>query len=431
MKKLLALLLAALMLLGMTAVAETAGDQPSALICTIDNVNITTTQNGETAEVPMQDFAVQFALDAAEDPTLAAGAFKGDESLAFAMAKLSDGKALVSLYGLDETYEAEIPEQYAEQIATLGPNLKMMLPLMLTGSMPMISIPSMGKIDLSALVGAFATDTTQDGDATSIAFEVPEAVVSALLDQIVQAAGSAEGTPAASFVDMINGLKESGMAISLKGNLKDTPDEQTAEIGVYLSTEDAPAEAPAVVLSTDSVQDKLSLTLSMPSGEDMFDMANVVVTTDADANAMALNLDMMGMITAELTIGQADDAQNIAVKFDAIGTSASFSTTYATAEDGSSFANTSLVFGDTNIDLASQGTRTETTYTGTIGAKVTTQDNQFEFNADYYEELGTYDSGNEMPAEIAPIEELDQGRANEAIKPLIDYFTSVFTPNAA
>lgn len=432
MKKFLALMLAALMLFGMTAVAETADDGKTALVISLDNINLNVTNNGEQNAIALDDFSLMLAIDTANELEMTLAAYKGEEALAFAVAKFVENKMLLSFSNLDKTYEADIPQNGVTPAGDFNTLMRMLLPELAKAKPGMIDAVEIPKADLSGLFSMFSTDTTTENGATVTEFSIPSDVVDMLIDQIsgVISAAAEQNPQVAVATQVIDSFKESGMKLSFAGNLTDTDDKQVCQIGVYVSTGEEAAEAPTLVLTTTSQKNSFAIELS--SGDGSTTMATVSLASDPASNSWSFNIDIMGMITVALNTAQEAGTQNIDLDCNLMGTIYTSSTSYGSADDGSDFMNNTTVFGEsktvTTINSVNDG---EGITSGTINVESEANEFALTFSADFYQELGTYESGYEMPADTAPISELTQEQMNEAIKPLIEYFTSLATPEAA
>jgi len=438
MKKMLALLLVAMMLLGMTAMAETtepaAPTEATALVMTLDNVKYTEGADGVTAIRSLDDFSAMLAVDTTNGLEVTLGAYEGDDSLSFVVAKLEDKKVLVASNAMEETYAFDIPENVAANVDQLPALVRAALPAFMGMEMPMINAVELPKADLSSFAKMIGGKTTEENGVATTTFAVPAAMVDMLIAQLDSALETAaEEMPGLAMVgQLLSSFQESGMSIEMNGTLTDTADKQVCELGVLISTAEQKAEVPAVVITTTSVQNSFSLGVSMPSGEEMYTVGGVDFNTDPGRNAMSLSLNALGMITADVAINQDGGQQNIVVDSNVFGSEYKTTTTYGTDADGKQFSTNTTTFGTTTISTTGTGEyQQDGTYAGTLELAIDDSYSKKTLSADYYVVLGTYDSGYQMPATIVPITQMDANTAEAALKPLIDYFNEASAKNAA
>ena len=435
MKKMLAMLLAALMLLSMTAMAETtAPAEATALMMTIDHVVYSVYSDGVTATRDLDGFSAMAALDATKDLELTLATYNGEEALSFLVAKLADGKLHLASNAAEETYAIDIPEAAAATVDQLPGLVKAALPALVGMKLPMINAVKLPKVDLSAVMSMFGSQPTVENGVTTTPFTVPSTVIDMLIQQLSTSlkAAAAQNQSLAMVSQLVESFKQSGMSISLGGSLVDTADQQTCEVGVYISTAEQAAEAPTLVLTTTSVENSFSLDVSMPNDDSMYKVGGVAFASDPAANTMRLSMDAMGMVSTTVDCAQKDNQQSITVNYSMFGSEYTAVTTYGVDAEGKQFTNSTGTIGNLTVTANATGELQEDgSYAGTLEYVLDDGYTKKTYTADYYQVLGTYDSGYNMPATIVPITEMDGTKAQAAVKPLIDYFNTTFADNAA
>jgi hypothetical protein len=432
MKKLIALLLVAMMAFGMVAVAESA-EGPSALVLTMDNMKCVTTQKGLENTTELKDLSVMMALNTVPALTLTTGAYVGEDALAFAVMKLADSKVQVAINGVDKTFEQDYPQQVGDTTVVAN-MIRNLLPSMASNQLPLINAVEVPKMDLTSLVSAFSTGETEENGAKVTSFTIPEMIISMLVSQAADMANSAtEQAPQMQMLaDLLDSFEESGMGISLDGKLTDTAAEQTCEIGVMISANGQKAEAPTVVLTATSAQNNFSLNLAAPNGDGMYTLGDIKFVSDPAKNTMDLNADIMGMLTSTVSFDQADGVQHIQSTDEFLGTTIKCNVEYGRDKDGVDYSNAVLEMGENRYSVTNTATTDEQGSTnGTTTVEIENSTQKTVFSADLHETLGEYDSGFQMPTQTAPLSELDSAQVQEALKPLMDYISSVVTPEAA
>ena len=229
MKKLIALLISALMILSMTAIAETAED--TALIARISNIALDINANGEEQAVNLDGFEAYLSLDTADGVSLIGQAFNGDDPLALAVLKVADGQVQVVIGGVDKTYVIDVEQLKGADLNSMGQEMRAALPGLVNMQIPMIPAISLPKLSISPILGMFGT---QEADG-SVSFSVPSEMVDTLLDQVLDIAkGSMTSQQAAEKLAGMGytNVFEFGGINTWTGEIVTTEEESTAKTAV-------------------------------------------------------------------------------------------------------------------------------------------------------------------------------------------------------
>lgn len=434
MKKIIALLLSLMLLLGMAAFAEEELDP--ALVCCLSNIVIETTTNGETTAVNLEGLETYLSLDTSDGFALVAQAFNGDDSLLLALAKVVGTQLHVGIEGLDKTYVTDIPNLQGQDTSALGESLRPMLPALLNVELPMIDVGSLPKLDLVPIVSMVGAQT--EGDITT--FSVPYQIIDTLLDQILEAAKgmetSAPGMEQA--LAMLEQLRASGMSVSLSGKVVNTADSQTTTLDIYPVTGGQTAEAALLTLTLTSAQDDLTLAVDMNSGEQVMNVANLQIQTEAATKSLVSTLDIAGMMKFDLALFQEEGLQKAALTMES-NMDASFALTLAYGKDGTQdMVDLSFAAGeDTAFEVVTHSAAgSDGAVQGDMELTAASNGTSFHLTANIEKFLGSLDLGGyELPADTAPIEELSSEENSEALQtalaPVIEYFTQALANAAA
>ena len=439
MKKLIALLISALMILSMTAIAETAED--TALIARISNIALDINANGEEQAVNLDGFEAYLSLDTADGVSLIGQAFNGDDPLALAVLKVADGQVQVVIGGVDKTYVIDVEQLKGVDLNSMGQEMRAALPGLVNMQIPMIPAISLPKLSISPILGMFGT---QEADG-SVSFSVPSEMVDTLLDQVLEIAkGSMTSLPAQTqetvqqLLGAVEQLRASGLSFALDGSAKDDGESETITVNVYLASQGQTSEDPVAVLTFVSKQDVATLNLDVPSDSGFMTVAAVNVTT-ADGNLEAA-LDIAGMMQFSLSIFQEDTVQYISLGIGGAameGASMGAELSYGKIDEGD-LAKLVVNGGEAfNIEATCVTESTsDVSNAGKFSLFFDAQGTSLNLTADIEEFLGSVNLGDfTMPETTAPIEELEseegQAAVSEALAPLVEYLNSLPLDQAA
>lgn len=425
MKKILALMLAALMLLSMAALAETAENTPSTLMLGLSNVNATITDGeGNTNEIALPELNLSGILGTKDGVQFVLQADRGDEFLCCMNGKIEDGKVIYTTSASERAYEYVIPATPGIDVSSMPEQLGALLPALVSMKLPQLPAVSLPKADLSGLVAMLDAETTEENGVATTNFSVSAETISSLLDYVTMMLQySASSVPQLDQVtQLLNQLKESGLSFTLEGSIQDTAEEQAASVTVYMTSNGETAETPTLFLNTYSAEDKFTLAVDVPYEDSSYTVGQLSVTTDPAAETINVGVDLAGMVTLNVDFYKQDGLQVAELKFDAMGQSINLALSYGT-RDGNDYTSLTGNFADqanfsleTNAQASDQGT------SGTINCALTAPGIDASASADYFEYLDDFDlSAYTIPEEIVPNDQFTQEEAQAAIQPLMDY----------
>ena len=434
MKKIIALLLSLMMLLGMAAFAEEELDP--ALVCCISNIVIEATTNGETTAMNLEGLETYLSLDTSDGLALVAQAFNGDDSLLLALAKVVGTQMHFSIEGMDKTYVADVPNLQGQDTAGLGESIRPMLPALLDLQLPMIDVGSLPKLDLVPVVSMVGAQT--EGDITT--FSMPSEIIDALLDQILEALkGTETSVPGMEqALAMLEQLRASGMSVALSGQVVNAADKQTTTLDIYPVTNGQTAESAVMTLTLTSAEDDLTLAVDVNNGAQVMNVAQLQIQTEAATKSLVGTLDIAGMMKFDLALFREGGLQKATLTLES-NMDASFALTLAYGKDGGQdMMDLSFAAGeDAAFEIVTHSAAgSDGAVQGTMEVSAAGNGSSFHVTADFEKFLGSLDLGGyELPAETAPIEEIQSAENSEALQtalaPVIEYFNQVMVNAAA
>lgn len=434
MKKIVALLLSILMLLGMAAIAEEA--QETALVTCFSDIVVQTTANGKTTTNSLDNFEAYLSIDTADGLSLVAQAFDGDDSLLLAIAKIVDDQVQLAVEGVNKTYAVKAEQLASQNTGMMAEQFRAALPDLLNFQLPMITVPSLPKLDLKSLVGLFGTEAA-DG---SMTFSVPSETVGAVLDQLVEMAKNySQTTPGLSdTIDAIEQMRAAGMSFALEGSVVDAADRQTAQVSVLLANQGQVSEDAVAGLKLVTAKDELTLDVDVYNGDQAVNIGNLEILTDTMANAFSATLDIASIMQFYLGAYQEEGFQKAALRMES-ALDTSFSVYLSYGNDGENDVM-EVGYSDSESNGFTMTTATqpvdEATVAGTIDATFVSADSTVQASAKIEKFIGSVSLGDyTMPGMVVPIEDLenetDSAAMQEALSPLIGYFARAFGNIAA
>lgn len=225
MRKLIAMLLAALLLMSAAAYAE-----GGAAILTLDNLKL----SDGSAAAAIDDMAVSLALQNVSLSPAAVLLIEGaGQPLAKAAAQLSTRQFSLAVDGMGYGLALDLPAPLADRLAEVGEEgWSFVLPMLLVPALDEFTLPpftgaNIPKADMSGLLASYMTGESS--------FEIPFAQVNAWLDQLVQVVdaqfGSVSGVKDA--LEAVRQLRENGIGVVIRGDIDDDGATQTVGLNVY------------------------------------------------------------------------------------------------------------------------------------------------------------------------------------------------------
>ncbi len=429
MKRILALVLALMLALGMVAMAETeaADMSQSALISNLTGVTATVTRDGQTQNMDLGDLGVSLVVDTEDALRFVLTADKGEEILTFAVAEIVDGKIRASFKGIDRTFEQEIPETPGVDISNLAEIIRPMLPALMGTHMPELKVAALPKLDLAAFAGMMGSNSTEADGVTTTTVDIPATMVSMALSMVVQVAqSSAESIPQGKqVVDMLDQLVQSGFSFAIKGTITDNGAEQDSNIGIYMANEGETAADPTLFVNTTSAENNFVLAIDLPSEDSSYTIGQLSVVTDPAAETIDAGLDFAGMSSVALKIHKHDELQCADLTYQVLGEGGSMTLEYGRKDDQDYYGVRSEMGEGKSYTFDITGAPYENGYAGTIAF----DSPEATFNSSYFELLGDFDmaatlDGYTLPADIAAFSEMTSEEINAVLAPIQEALTA-------
>ena len=439
MKKLIALLISALMILSMAAVAETAED--TALIARISNIVFEAETDGQTESQSLDGFEAYLSLDTADGVQLVGQAFNGDDELALAVCKIVEGQIRVAIDGMDKTYVADVPQLQGIDLDNSISEVRAALPELMNMKLPMIPAISLPKLDVVPLLGLFGT---QEADG-SVSFSVPAEAIDALLDQLLAAAKEGMASVPAEaqatlqqLLGAVEQLRSSGIGFAVDGTAKDEGDSETVTVNLYLASQGQVSPDPIAVMTFVTEQDQAVLTLDAISEGNAMTVASINAATEN--GALEGTLDIAGMIQFSLNIFQEDTIQYVALNVGGAameGISMNVEVSYGETDEGT-LEKLVINGGDAfNVEATCVTESTsEASTAGKFSLFFDAEGSSVHVTADIEQFLGSLNLGDfTMPETTAPYSDLDneedKAALDQAVAPLLEYLSSIGADQAA
>ena len=336
MKKLIAIVLAALMLLSCAAIAE-----PVTRV-TISSPSVTMTGADENQSVYLEDFAANLICGmAAGIPTIEMDAGNAEGTLVSGVMQLIDGRVFLDIDGVTNTYYAAVKPEQLAGMAQQGYE-EVIFPSMadaVNAEMPMLPAVSLPKFGMMSLVGMLGVqpETAADGS-QSANFTVDYQTINAMVNQLLPYVDQLGlGDQVGQVVEVVKQFTESNSGVNIEGTATDDGTIEELVLNFYLVQDGTATESPMFGLDLTSKQDMMNLAVLVDMGGGMQTVGTITGTTNAEAKTMSFVLDVMGMVTADLEIYPDENGmQVITLEVGANGETFSMALTYGKDQDADS-----------------------------------------------------------------------------------------------
>ena len=346
MKKILAIMLALMLLLASAALAETA------TVVSVSNPVLSITSDGETQNIDLAGFEIEAAIgNAGEVPTIQAVVTKDGEKLLDAVMQVLGSRVVVDVEGMSRPIAAEIPagetagESIGQLFAALPELSNFRLPAF-TG----VTIPKLDLMSLGQMIGAGA-----DGS-----FEVPYEMVNAVLSQLSQFKDAIPDS-AKQYTDMIfdliDQLQATNSGIALKGQITDDGATSALTIDVLPVSQGVTADEAAVILGVSSAENQFNITVDFNQDGQIMNLGEFALTSVPADATLSFELDVMsGSLNLAGSLYPDNGAQVVAFELNIMGQKANLSLTYG-GEGDTEFADFAFsVDGEIAMDCYAETT---------------------------------------------------------------------------
>ena len=348
MKKLLAIVVALMLLTASVAMAETA------TVLTVSNPVLTVTADGQDMTIDMGGLQIVLAMGLAGDvPTIQADVTNGAEALLSAELQVIGTNMVVSLDGLSRPLAVDVSSAGAQGLEGISA-LFAALPELANLKMPAftgVDIPKLDLMSLGSMLGA-------TGDGQSATFEIPYEMVQQLLSMVGQYKSmipeSAQAQVGPLF-DLIEDMNAKGNGFALKGSITDDGATGTLAVDVLPVSGGVTADASAATITFMSAANQINLIVDVNQGEEVTTLGEIALTSTPDAAELSVSVDIMGgMLNMAGSLYPQDGLQVAALELVAMGQKANMSLIYG-EKDGADYADAAFeVEGQAAVECITQ-----------------------------------------------------------------------------
>lgn len=329
MKKLIAVALAMLMLLASAACAETVD------VFTLSDPYLELTQGGQTMTVDMAGLQLQLSAGmSGQVPTVQIDVTNGEEELLGAVMQIQDGRILLDVDGVSNTYSIAMPAEMAGQAQQgydmLFENVAALHSLKLP-AIPGVAIP---KLDIVTPLSMLLTEAGSDGDAQLYSFSLPYTMINQILAQVAPMIEEmASNVPNISQITgSLSQLADSNSGVTIEGKVTDSA-ESTDLVAEFYPVQDGQQAAEAVgALMFSTAQNELAIEADMYQGAQNVRLGYVGLTSEPDDKTITLNINVMDQLTFDVAVYPEEDLQAIAADLEAAGQNISLYFAYGNAD---------------------------------------------------------------------------------------------------
>lgn len=391
MKKLLAVLLAMLMLLASTAMAETASQ------VTFTDAVVTVSAQGQTIRYDLKDLDIILSAGSPNGvPTIQLDAATPTTTVLGAELQFIDGRMYMHLDGMDTPFFADMSTtSYAgvdpqssidEAFANLGTSTDA------DAGLPMIEGIPIPKFDLMSLAGQIGAQPQTDANGVQVAtFSVPYEKVKMYMGYVPMLIASLPQETADQLqplLQLINQWQATDSGFALEGKIADDGKTATMLVDLYLVNGGVTDTAAAGGLYIASTENNASAQILMYQQGQEVTLAEATATSDPAAAEFAVSLDMMGQLKMDIGMYQQDGAQVVAFSLDAQGEGMDASLTYG-ERDGKDYADFAMdIAGQAALSFSLESDKGAPTGNFSLSAQSYADDSIVNIAANYAEATG-------------------------------------------
>ena len=319
MKKMIAVVLAALMLLTSFAVAESG----TMTLIELSNINIAGIADLAGLEVKL-----------ATGNGKAQAEFVGDgQSLMAVSAQLVDGQLLIGGEGVANTYavdlsQANLPAEAMDVLPQLF-DIGLLLKDFVLPPFPGVNIPM---LPIATLLGSAGASPTEDG---GMRLDISSEQLMSLLDMGISMAQMYGGSASAQIdqvKQLVDQLKQSGTSADLTIIAKDEADASTVDLYIIPVQDGNASDTYIARLNLQSQVNLDTLTVYLNQGSEVA-LGTAVLESDPAAPALSLNINVMDQASFTFALTADSGLQDVTFAVDAQGTNVTLRLTYG-PQDG-------------------------------------------------------------------------------------------------
>ncbi len=330
MKKILAIIVALMLLTASVAMAETA------TVLTVSNPVLTMNSEGQEMTFDMAGLQIELAMGMAGDtPTIQADITNGSEALLNAELQVIGTNMVVAIDGLSRPLAVDISSAGTQGVEGIG-SLFAALPQLAGIKMPAftgVNIPKLDLMSLGAYVGAA-------GDGQSASFEIPYEMVQQLLSVVGQYRGLVPESAQAQLepvFDLIEDMNAKGNGFALTGSITDDGTTGTLAVDVLPVSGGVTADAAAATITFISAANQINLAVDAYQDDQTMTLGEIALTSLPDAAELNFSVDIMGgMLNLGGSLYPQDGLQVAALELVAMDQKANMSLIYG-EKDGADY----------------------------------------------------------------------------------------------
>ena len=429
MKKLLAIIVALMLLTASVAMAETA------TVLTIASPVLTVSQQGQSATYDMTGLLIveSAGMAGGTTPTVQLGVVNGDDTLLDAEMQVIDGKMVVAVQGMSQPLAVDLSAAGAQGQEFIGAMFEAMpkLAAMKLPAFPGVTIPKLDLMSLGSMLGA-------TGDGQSATFDIPYEMVQQLLSMLTEYKAvipESISDQVGPVFDMIDQMNANGMGVALKGTITDDGATGTLAVDVLPVSGGVTASESAATISFISAENQINLIVDVHQGEDTMPLGQIALTSDPAAKELNFSVDIMGgMMNLAGSLYPQDGLQVAALELVAQDQKASISLIYGD-KDGANYVDFAFqVEGQAAMECVTETYGDEGNEMGSMTLTADAAGNQFQLDADIMQAV-TEDTTFENIADAAnaidvtSLSEEDKAALQEELQGvlggLMEYFSTL------
>lgn len=351
MKKVLAVVLALMLLLASAALAEPAK------IIDFTDASVTVEMQGQTVRYNLDGLDITLALGLAGDvPTVQLDAVAAGDNVLAAVIQFIDGRMVLDVDGLSRPIAADMsaagstgadPQAILEEaFASITENSETKL-----GLIPGIPIP---KIDLMSIAAQFGAQPAPDANGVQMAsFSLPYEVVKLLLSQVGSLTAQLPAETTAQFgpvLDAIDQMIATDSGFALEGKVGDDGESTEMLVDVYPVSAGVTADSPAGALYVASTENNASVEVLLYQDGEQVRLGQFYIESVPDEAQLSATLEVSGMLSLDAGLYREErmdaEAQVVSLSLDAQGQKLDTSLVYGDKDEGT--------FAEFAMDIASQ-----------------------------------------------------------------------------
>ena len=420
MKKLFAILLAALLLLNLGALAE-----GNAATLKASNVRIETMGQ----KMAVSDLDITLGLGNVNSlPSLALLINGGGENLFSALAQMTNQQLQFAVSGMDHGYCEPVPAEYLEQMAQIDPaTMAQLMPMLIPGlnevALPPFTGTDIPKVDLGDMLSKYITAQ----DAGSYNFEIPAEEVNQLLDQLLQIAKAQGTSNVDEAMQALEMMKQQNIGFVVRGHVVDDGSILSAAAGLFLSQNGSVGTEEFANLAITSSLNNFRADLAVSTGSTTNNVMTVTLVSDPAAAKLDFDMDIAGEADISFKLFPEDSLQKAEFRIAESGSDLADIVFAYGQQGGEDIVGLTVHSKEADFSFAINSTMgADNVRTGTMTLSLKDANNDVLVTADVEMRTdGQLDEGSlTIPADLRPFDQMDEAAMSEAFNAVAEYIQS-------